>query len=142
MANKQFRLCVTPCPHYIRGGDTYNLCVSCMGVEHERSALEGADCAHYEHLALRTLRSWLALFDKSAQVVWVKGVQPFLSSYLQAPFLSPKIQHLYPLLTRSWWVVTFAVATLNIDWPVVRASCTSGHTFLSRPPLRGVEILE
>ncbi len=39
---ERFRLCPSPCPCFITGGDTHNLCVACMGAEHARSALEGA----------------------------------------------------------------------------------------------------
>jgi len=34
---------VSPSPHNITDGDTHYLYVSCMGVEHARSALEGVD---------------------------------------------------------------------------------------------------
>lgn len=36
-SDKQFRLCVSPCPRNIPGGDTHELCVSCLGVEHAQA---------------------------------------------------------------------------------------------------------
>ncbi len=37
MASKQqqaFMMCVLPCPRYLMGRDTHNLCVACLGEEH------------------------------------------------------------------------------------------------------------
>jgi len=55
-----FRSRVPPCPHYITGGDTHDLCVVCLGAEHPLPALEGSDCVHCRQLLSRTL------FEKSA----------------------------------------------------------------------------
>ncbi len=66
MASKQqqvFRMCVCPCPRYSTGGDTHILCVACLGEEHAR---ESAGCEHCDTLALRTLRSHLAVLRISA----------------------------------------------------------------------------
>ncbi len=41
-SSSRFRSCVPPCGCYIVPGDTHDLCVVCLGVEHARSALEGA----------------------------------------------------------------------------------------------------
>ncbi len=30
---ERFRLCASPCPRFITGGDTHNLCIACMGAE-------------------------------------------------------------------------------------------------------------
>ncbi len=44
-------------------GDTHDLCVVCLGAEHARSALEGADCVHCESLPVHSLCSRKVLFD-------------------------------------------------------------------------------
>lgn len=64
---QSFRKCVPPCPRFLSGVDTHDLCVMCLGAEHALSAFEGAECEHCERLPLRSLRSRLALFDRSAQ---------------------------------------------------------------------------
>ncbi|XP_067241145.1 uncharacterized protein [Chanodichthys erythropterus] len=61
---KQFRKCASPCTRFIPDGDTHDMCVVCLGVEHAQAALEGAVCVHCEKLTLRVLRSRRALFDK------------------------------------------------------------------------------
>ncbi len=61
---QSFMLCVPPCPRFITGGDTHSLCVACLGAEHARSALEGADCPHCVRLMMQTLRSRRALFEE------------------------------------------------------------------------------
>ena len=66
MEKQQFKQCVTPCPRFITGGDTHELCVMCLGLEHAQSALEGAGCEHCEKLAMKTLRSRRALFEEGA----------------------------------------------------------------------------
>lgn len=53
----KFRRCISPCP------EGHELCVLCLGAEHARSALEGADCEHCEHFNMRKPRSRLTLFD-------------------------------------------------------------------------------
>ncbi|XP_048017809.1 uncharacterized protein LOC125249543 [Megalobrama amblycephala] len=63
-SKQQFVKCVHPCPRFITGGDTHEMCVACLGVEHAQAALEGAVCVHCEKLTLRTLRSRRAFFDK------------------------------------------------------------------------------
>ncbi len=62
-SSSRFRSCVPPCGRYMVPGDTHDLCVVCLGVEHARSALEGANCVHCERLQMHLLRSWKALFD-------------------------------------------------------------------------------
>ena len=71
-----FKLCVPPCPRYLTGGDTHELCVICLGVEHAVSAFEGADCQHCERLPLRTLRSRLSLFEESGRPRDPQGAGP------------------------------------------------------------------
>lgn len=58
---EHFKLCVPPCPRYIKGGDTHKLCVHCLGVEHAQAALKG------EQLPLRKLCCCMALFDQVEQ---------------------------------------------------------------------------
>ncbi len=65
--NQHFRLCVSPCPHFITGGDTHIFCFACLGAEHARSALEGADCPHCVRMSMRTLRSRRALFEEEEE---------------------------------------------------------------------------
>jgi hypothetical protein len=75
-SEQQFRKCVPPCPRYITGGDTHDLCVVCMGVQHAQSALEGADCEHCERMSMKTLRSRRALFEESGSVRAPRGSGP------------------------------------------------------------------
>ncbi|CAM4567192.1 unnamed protein product [Leuciscus chuanchicus] len=78
MASQQrsYRKSVHPCPRYIPDGDSHNLCVSCLGAGHARSALEGVECEHCERLPLSTLRSRLALFNQSGQLCAPRGAGP------------------------------------------------------------------
>jgi len=79
MASKQqqnFRKCVHPCPRFIMGGDTHDLCVVCLGVQYAQSALEGAGCEHCECLPMKTLRSRRALFEESGSVRAPRGSGP------------------------------------------------------------------
>ncbi len=76
---ERFRLCASPCQRFIMGGDTHNLCVACMGAEHARSALEGADCPHCLRLSMLTLRSWRALFEEGALSSAPRGSGPALA---------------------------------------------------------------
>ncbi len=46
---QSFMLCVPPTHVFIRGRDTHSLCVACLGTEHARSALKGADCPYCVH---------------------------------------------------------------------------------------------
>ncbi len=57
-------VCVSLLTNYISSGDTHSLCVVCLGAKHAESALEGADCPHWERLPLRTLHSPKALFEE------------------------------------------------------------------------------
>ncbi len=41
MASGQFKRCVHPCPKFLTGGDTHQLCVHCLGVQHAQAAPEG-----------------------------------------------------------------------------------------------------
>lgn len=43
---QRFKLCVPLCPLFIMGGDTHNLCIVCLGVEHSQSALERMRMLH------------------------------------------------------------------------------------------------
>ncbi|KAG1961314.1 hypothetical protein F2P79_005480 [Pimephales promelas] len=72
-SEQQFRKCVHPCPRYIMGGDTHDLCVVCMGAQHAQSALEGAGCEHCERLPMKTLCSRRALFEESGSVRAPRG---------------------------------------------------------------------
>lgn len=76
MSSEQFRQCVHPCPRYISGTDTHQLCVHCLGVQHARAALEGAACSECDKLPLRVLRSRLAVFDESGQAREPRGSGP------------------------------------------------------------------
>lgn len=40
---QRFKRCVPPCPRFITGGDTHNMCVVCLGAEHTESALTADD---------------------------------------------------------------------------------------------------
>lgn len=51
----------------------HSLCVNCLGAQHARSALEGADCEHCEALPIRVLRSRLAVFDEAGQARAPRG---------------------------------------------------------------------
>ncbi len=75
---ERFRLCVSPCPRFITGGDTHNLCIAWMGAEHARSALEGADCPHCLCMSMRKLRSQRALFEEGALSSAPRGSGPTL----------------------------------------------------------------
>ncbi len=76
MASGQFKRCVHPCPRFLTGGDTHQLCVHCLGVQHARAALEGAACADCEALPIRVLRSRLAVFNEAGQVRAPRGLGP------------------------------------------------------------------
>ncbi|KAL0175974.1 hypothetical protein M9458_028304, partial [Cirrhinus mrigala] len=52
------------------------MCVVCLGAEHAMSALEGADCPHWELLPLRVLRSRKALFEEGAFSSVPQGAGP------------------------------------------------------------------
>ncbi|KAI5102599.1 hypothetical protein C0J45_7951, partial [Silurus meridionalis] len=54
------------CPRFITGKDSHDRCVVCLGVEHAQSALEGVECSHCSRMAMRTLRSRRALFERSS----------------------------------------------------------------------------
>jgi len=41
MVNQEFKRFVVPCSRFLTG-DTHQLCVACLGVEHAQSVLEGA----------------------------------------------------------------------------------------------------
>ncbi len=71
--NWRFRLCASPCPRFITGGDTHSLCVACLGAEHARSALEGAHCVR---MSTRSLRSRRALFEEGALTSVPRGSGP------------------------------------------------------------------
>lgn len=66
-SERHFRCCVSPCSRFLAAGVTHDLCALCLGAEHARSALEGADCHDCELLSLRVRRSRLAVFDESSQ---------------------------------------------------------------------------
>ncbi len=55
---QRFRLCVSPCPRFVTGGDTNSLCIVCLGAEHARSGSV--------NLSMRTLRSQRALFEEGS----------------------------------------------------------------------------
>ncbi|KAK9959464.1 hypothetical protein ABG768_009589, partial [Culter alburnus] len=77
MAEKQqFKKCAPPCPRFIVAGDTHDMCVKCLGVEHAQAALEGAVCVHCERLTLRVLRSHRALFEEGAEASVPRGSGP------------------------------------------------------------------
>ena len=75
-SKSRYRLCVPPCPRYITGGDTHNLCVVCLGSKHAESALEGADCPHCLRMSVRMLRSRRALFEEGAFASVPRGAGP------------------------------------------------------------------
>ncbi|CAM4710214.1 unnamed protein product [Leuciscus chuanchicus] len=77
--SEQFKKCVHPCPRYISGSDTHQLCVLCLGVQHARAALEGAACSECDKLPLRTLRSRLAVFDQHGQAREPRGSGPAIA---------------------------------------------------------------
>ncbi len=76
VSGRCLRLCVPPCARYLSGGDTHDLCIVCLGVEHARAALEGAACHDCELLPLHVLRFRLAVFDESGQVLDPAGSVP------------------------------------------------------------------
>lgn len=73
MVSGQFKRCVHPCPWFLTGGDTHQLCVHCLGMQHARAALEGAACAYCEALLIRVLLSRLAVFDEAGQACAPRG---------------------------------------------------------------------
>ncbi len=78
MASGQFKQRVHPCPRFLTGGDTHQLCVHCLGAQHARATLEGAACVDCEALRIRVLCSHLAVFDAArlahpAVRVWRHG---------------------------------------------------------------------
>ncbi len=74
-----FRLCASPCPRFITGGDTHSLCVACLGAKHARSALEGADCSHCVRMSMRSLHSRRVLFEVGALTSAPCGSGPTLA---------------------------------------------------------------
>lgn len=78
MGEKQqkFTKCAPPCPRFITDGDTHEMCVKCLGVEHAQPSLEGAVCVHCERLTLRVLRSRRALFEEGAAASVPRGSGP------------------------------------------------------------------
>jgi len=76
MAKQEYKRCVVPCPRFITGGDTHQLCVACLGVEHAQSVLEGADCEHCDKLSVKTLRSRRAFFGEDGSVRAPRGAGP------------------------------------------------------------------
>ncbi|KAJ7990662.1 hypothetical protein DPEC_G00302720 [Dallia pectoralis] len=73
---RRFRQCASPCNRFLTGRDTHVLCVVCLGEEHAQLALEEASCKHCDRLAIRTLRSRLALFQESGSVRVPRGSGP------------------------------------------------------------------
>ena len=73
---KTFKPCVSPCPRFITGGDTHELCVECLGFEHAKAALKGDPCEHCLWLSLKTLNSRAALFDESGKIRQPHGSGP------------------------------------------------------------------
>lgn len=63
-SRQHYRLCVPPCPHYIRGGDTHSLCVVCLGAKCTELAFEVADCPHCKLLSIHMLHSRKSLFEE------------------------------------------------------------------------------
>lgn len=57
-------------------GDTHDLCVLCLGVEHALSVFEGADGKHCERLLLCTPCSHLSLFEERNQAHVPHGSGP------------------------------------------------------------------
>lgn len=74
--NQMYRRCVFSCPRYITDGDSHEMCVSCLGMEHARAALEGAACARCEALSVRVLRYSMALFSEDGRMCFPRGVGP------------------------------------------------------------------
>lgn len=69
-------MCASQPSLYYGLAHTHSLCISCLGAEHARSALEGAGCAHCEQLHLRMLCSHMAVFDVSGQAHATHGSGP------------------------------------------------------------------
>lgn len=79
---KKYKPCVTPCPHFITGMDSHELCVECLGVEHAKTALEEGACKHCLWLPLIpliTLHSRAKLFDESGKIIKPHGSEISLS---------------------------------------------------------------
>ena len=72
----EYRRCVPPCTRFITRGDSHQLCVACLGMQHAQSALEGVDCEHCERFPLRTLRSRRSLFEESGLLRAPRGSGP------------------------------------------------------------------
>ena len=75
-SEQQYRKCAPPCTRYITGGDSHELCVACLGMQHAQSALEGVDCVHCERFPIRTLRSRRSLFEESGMLRAPQGSGP------------------------------------------------------------------
>ncbi len=77
MSERSFKRCVPPCERYITPSDSHELCVTCLGAQHARSALEGAGCAHCDRFTVKQLCSRLALFtEDGSQASAPRGAGP------------------------------------------------------------------
>lgn len=57
---RKFKQCVPSCLRYIMAGDTHEICVHCLRVEHAWAALNGAVCEHCENAPLPPCLMWQA----------------------------------------------------------------------------------
>ncbi len=64
MSERCFKRCVPPCEIYITPSDSHELCVVCLGTQHVRLTLEGADCLHCDRFMVKQLLSHMALFTE------------------------------------------------------------------------------
>ncbi len=65
----EYRSCQPPCARFITSDDPHSKCVKCLGFPHAREVVDGiSKCKFRENLRIRTLRSWLEVFEKESSV--------------------------------------------------------------------------
>lgn len=64
MSALKYKRCVTPCSCFITADNSDDMCMMCMGEDHARSVLEGADCVQCDKFSLCKLRSRLTLPER------------------------------------------------------------------------------
>ncbi len=86
---QRFRLCASPCPRFITGGDTHSLCVACLGAEHAMRELIVFAClcdrsAPEEHSLKRALSPvLLAVLVPLSRCLKSRGSQVALTERLE-----------------------------------------------------------
>ncbi len=73
-----FQIVCLSLPSFHDGWWHTRLCVACLGAEHARSAIEGADCPHCVCMSMQSLHSRRALFEEGALTSAPRGSVPTL----------------------------------------------------------------